>query len=166
MQTNGFYVPVSSCNSFSKLLLPISVLLCISISALPAHLRSPSAGSVSQSSDSIWLSPGVPLSENSINFIPESNSLLASSTRWSGALAKPHHLSFVCFFIWWTFWDSNPGPTDYEPVALTCWAKCPQKKKRAPVYRTLFFINILILKTASLHHLSITFLHFCENCFL
>ena len=99
MQTNGFYVPVSSCNSFSKLLLPISVLLCISISALPAHLRSPSAGSVSQSSDSIWLSPGVPLSEISINFIPESNSLLASSTRWSGALAKPHHLSFISFLI-------------------------------------------------------------------
>ena len=27
--------------------------------------------------------------------------------------------------ILWTFWDSNPGPTGYEPVALTCWAKCP-----------------------------------------
>ena len=27
--------------------------------------------------------------------------------------------------ILWTFWDSNPGPTGYEPVTLTCWAKCP-----------------------------------------
>ena len=23
------------------------------------------------------------------------------------------------FFIWWTNRDSNPGPTGYEPVALT-----------------------------------------------
>jgi hypothetical protein len=22
-------------------------------------------------------------------------------------------------FIWWAFRDSNPGPTGYEPVALT-----------------------------------------------
>ena len=26
----------------------------------------------------------------------------------------------------WTFGDSNPGPTGYEPVALTNWAKGPQ----------------------------------------
>ncbi len=26
---------------------------------------------------------------------------------------------------WWTFRDSNPGPTGYEPVALTNWAKDP-----------------------------------------
>ena len=23
------------------------------------------------------------------------------------------------FFCWWAFGDSNPGPTGYEPVALT-----------------------------------------------
>ena len=27
--------------------------------------------------------------------------------------------------VWWTFRDSNPGPTGYEPVALTSWAKDP-----------------------------------------
>ena len=21
--------------------------------------------------------------------------------------------------VWWAIWDSNPGPTGYEPVALT-----------------------------------------------
>ena len=26
----------------------------------------------------------------------------------------------------WTLWGSNPGPTGYEPVALTCWAKRPK----------------------------------------
>ena len=26
---------------------------------------------------------------------------------------------------WWTFRDSNPRPTGYEPVALTNWAKDP-----------------------------------------
>ena len=25
----------------------------------------------------------------------------------------------------WTIWDSNPGPTGYEPVALANWAKGP-----------------------------------------
>ena len=29
----------------------------------------------------------------------------------------------------WTFGDSNPGPTGYEPVALTNWANGPQKGK-------------------------------------
>ena len=29
------------------------------------------------------------------------------------------------FFCWWAFGDSNPGPTGYEPVALTNWAKGP-----------------------------------------
>ena len=24
-----------------------------------------------------------------------------------------------CFIVWWAFRDSNPGPTGYEPVALT-----------------------------------------------
>ena len=28
-------------------------------------------------------------------------------------------------FFWWIFRDSNPGPTGYEPVALTNWAKDP-----------------------------------------
>ena len=28
-------------------------------------------------------------------------------------------------FCWWAFGDSNPGPTGYEPVALTNWAKGP-----------------------------------------
>ena len=27
--------------------------------------------------------------------------------------------------IWWTIRDSNPGPTGYEPVALTNWANGP-----------------------------------------
>lgn len=25
----------------------------------------------------------------------------------------------------WTLWDSNPGPSGYEPDALTNWAKRP-----------------------------------------
>ena len=36
---------------------------------------------------------------------------------------------FICtlqaFYPEWTFGDSNPGPTGYEPVALTNWAKGP-----------------------------------------
>ena len=32
--------------------------------------------------------------------------------------AKEHTLSDMLFF-WWTIRDSNPGPTGYEPVALT-----------------------------------------------
>ena len=31
----------------------------------------------------------------------------------------------VRIFCWWAFGDSNPGPTGYEPVALTNWAKGP-----------------------------------------
>ena len=30
--------------------------------------------------------------------------------------------------VWWTFRDSNPGPTGYEPVALTNWATGPHMK--------------------------------------
>ena len=30
---------------------------------------------------------------------------------------------------WWTIRDSNPGPTGYEPVALTNWANGPKRKK-------------------------------------
>ena len=29
----------------------------------------------------------------------------------------------------WTFGDSNPGPTGYEPVALTNWAKGPKSRQ-------------------------------------
>ena len=32
--------------------------------------------------------------------------------------------------IWWTFRDSNPGPTGYEPVALTNRAKGPYSVKQ------------------------------------
>ena len=41
--------------------------------------------------------------------------------------------------IWWAFGDSNPGPTGYEPAALTNWAKGPNdclslifEKERVP----------------------------------
>ena len=41
--------------------------------------------------------------------------------------------------MWWAFGDSNPGPTGYEPAALTNWAKGPSdclslifKKERVP----------------------------------
>ena len=30
-----------------------------------------------------------------------------------------------CVFCWWAIRDSNPGPTGYEPVALTNWANGP-----------------------------------------
>ena len=36
--------------------------------------------------------------------------------------AKPKALMQKCvsvFFFWWGFRDSNPGPTGYEPAALT-----------------------------------------------
>ena len=33
--------------------------------------------------------------------------------------------------IWWAFRDLNPGPTGYEPVALTNWAKGPYSKNAA-----------------------------------
>ena len=29
-------------------------------------------------------------------------------------------------FLWWAIGDSNPGPTGYEPVALTNWANGPK----------------------------------------
>ena len=29
-------------------------------------------------------------------------------------------------FLWWAIGDSNPGPTGYEPVALTNWANGPE----------------------------------------
>ena len=35
---------------------------------------------------------------------------------------KPHHAKMPPFWVtsaWWAFRDSNPGPTGYEPVALT-----------------------------------------------
>ena len=34
---------------------------------------------------------------------------------------------------WWAFRDLNPGPTGYEPVALTNWAKGPYSKNAATV---------------------------------
>ena len=41
--------------------------------------------------------------------------------------------------MWWAFGDSNPGPTGYEPAALTNWAKGPSdclslifEKERVP----------------------------------
>lgn len=56
---NEFYVYVSSYSSFVQLLPPTSNLLYTAISALPVHLRFPSAWSVSRFSDNIWLFPGV-----------------------------------------------------------------------------------------------------------
>ena len=34
-------------------------------------------------------------------------------------------LHYAPIFNWWTIRDSNPGPTGYEPVALTNWANGP-----------------------------------------
>lgn len=41
-------------------------------------------------------------------------------TRTLGPLRARQVLSQLSYTpIWWTFRDSNPGPTGYEPVALT-----------------------------------------------
>ena len=42
--------------------------------------------------------------------------------------SKKHYIFFDAF-LWWIFRDSNPGPTGYEPVALTNWAKGPNTIK-------------------------------------
>ena len=56
---------------------------------------------------------------------------------------------------WCTLKDSNLGPTGYEPVALTCWAKCPYwlfeffeyKKKKQPKSRFfLYFYPFIVLQ--------------------
>ena len=36
----------------------------------------------------------------------------------------------IFLILKWTFGDSNPGPTGYEPVALTNWAKGPKWQSR------------------------------------
>ena len=43
------------------------------------------------------------------------------STNWAIPLDKK---------MWWTIRDSNPGPTGYEPVALTNWANGPNRAKK------------------------------------
>ena len=43
------------------------------------------------------------------------------STNWAIPLDKK---------MWWTIRDSNPGPTGYEPVALTNWANGPHRAKK------------------------------------
>ena len=35
------------------------------------------------------------------------------------ALKQKKHLRLQVLFSWWAIRDSNPGPTGYEPVALT-----------------------------------------------
>ena len=39
-----------------------------------------------------------------------------------------YQLSYSPIWNWWAFRDLNPGPTGYEPVALTNWAKGPYSK--------------------------------------
>ncbi len=34
-------------------------------------------------------------------------------------MAEKKTVPFGTVFIWWAIRDSNPGPTGYEPVALT-----------------------------------------------
>ena len=46
-----------------------------------------------------------------VGFLPPSADLVGKSTHRLGRQ--------MCAFFWWTFRDSNPGPTGYEPVALT-----------------------------------------------
>ena len=40
-------------------------------------------------------------------------------TVFSGKKTEPQFCIKIAVQIWWTFRDSNPGPTGYEPVALT-----------------------------------------------
>ena len=47
-----------------------------------------------------------------------------SSPRWLNIKHK-RHTDWYVFYAWWTIRDSNPGPTGYEPVALTNWANGP-----------------------------------------
>ena len=46
--------------------------------------------------------------------------------------------------LWWAIRDSNPGPTGYEPVALTNWANGPNLLQLD--YYTIFnsFVNIFL----------------------
>ena len=46
------------------------------------------------------------------------------------ATNKEDHTFGVAFFVWWAIRDSNPGPTGYEPVALTNWAIGPLSRCR------------------------------------
>ena len=46
--------------------------------------------------------------------------------------------------IWWAIRDSNPGPTGYEPVALTNWANGPQRT--IILYRNDFDLSSSFLK--------------------
>ena len=41
---------------------------------------------------------------------------------------KKNRYNMYLFFFWWTVRDSNPGPTGYEPVALTNWANGPNRQ--------------------------------------
>ncbi len=37
------------------------------------------------------------------------------------------------YSLWWTIGDSNPGPTGYEPVALTNCANGPENRRMPPL---------------------------------
>ena len=46
---------------------------------------------------------------------------------------KKEHLNQKIEVFWWNIRDSNPGPTGYEPVALTNWANVPLAKTAAAI---------------------------------
>ena len=51
----------------------------------------------------------------------------SSVTGWrSNQLSYRAILNWGAFRLWWAFTDLNRGPTGYEPVALTNWAKGPK----------------------------------------
>ena len=51
--------------------------------------------------------------------------ILCSSSSWNSPIKRKKRAFCSLFFFWWAIGDSNPGPTGYEPVALTNWANGP-----------------------------------------
>ena len=60
---------------------------------------------------------------------------------WKSNTTK-NRKEYLCGLQWWTFTDSNCGPSGYEPDALTNWAKGPLNIAKS-LYNKAIFLSTL-----------------------
>ena len=61
--------------------------------------------------------------------------------KYINAKIKQSTIWYSVLFLWWAFGDSNPGPSGYEPDALTNWAKGPDYTSLLFWKRRLFLVT-------------------------
>ena len=73
------------------------------------------------------------------------NARLRVPVDYDGKIKSKRHPLDAFYFLWCANRDSNPGPTGYEPVALTNWAIGAYSITQMLLYQRLFRLSMVLV---------------------